>query len=458
MTTCDICVEDITYINKNITCIFCEFSCCKNCFKRYITEPEHYFKCMSCNEEFDRSRLSNYLGMSFINTEYKVIKENILYEIEKGMLPATQLILDKEVLINKLYESKSVVRNREYAELEKSKVEYKKFIESEDLMPIKDIVKKIKDHKHYKKTIHDRVDDLINDIDNQIEDLKIGNKKPKLTYIKQCPQIDCNAMLSLESLTDNENLLCSLCKTICCKSCREIVKNDNENEHTCDKNILANIKQLEKETKGCPTCGIPIYKIEGCFDKNTIIPLYNGTNKMAYEIMVGDFLIGPDNTPREVLELCSGIDTMYKIEQSNGTTYIVNSKHKLCLLTKTNKEIRLTVEEFINAGTLYIDNLVGYKKERNQYVVSNLNITKLEKDTYYGFLLDGDHKFMYIDGTILSNCDQMYCVQCNTAFSWRTLKIERGESIILIILSIYGKIMIMVRSEEIHLISNVGEN
>ncbi len=425
MNICNICIDPITHINKNIVCIFCDFECCKTCFKRYITDPDHYFKCMSCNEEFDRSRLSNYMGMVFINTEYKTIKENILYELEKSMLPATQLILDKEILIAKLHESKIIEREKQYKELETVKKEHKKFISSDVVLPVKAVVAKIKEYKFYKRSIHDRVANAISDINNQITELRIGVKKPTLTYVKQCPYSDCNAMLSLESLSENGNLLCSMCKHISCKDCHEII--NSSNEHKCDENILANIKQLEKETKGCPSCGIPIYKIEGCFDKHTIIPLYNGSNKMAYEIMVDDVLIGPDGKQRRVLDTCRGVDTMYKVQQSNGTTYIVNSKHKLCLLTKSNKEIRLSVEEFINAGPVYLNNLVGYKKDGNRYITSILTITKVGIGEYYGFLLDEDHKFIYIDGTILSNCDQMFCVQCNSAFSWRTLKIEKGR-------------------------------
>jgi undecaprenyl pyrophosphate synthase len=46
---------------------------------------------------------------------------------------------------------------------------------------------------------------------------------------------------------------------------------------------------------------------------------------------IGDVLIGDDGMPRTVTELCSGEDAMYKVTQTHGMEYTVNSHHKLAL-------------------------------------------------------------------------------------------------------------------------------
>lgn len=76
-----------------------------------------------------------------------------------------------------------------------------------------------------------------------------------------------------------------------------------------------------------------------CFSKNTPILMFNGTIKMVQDIVPGDLLMGDDSTPRNVLTLGDGRDTMYKITNVKGENYTVNSEHILCLKYSTNKHI-----------------------------------------------------------------------------------------------------------------------
>lgn len=88
-----------------------------------------------------------------------------------------------------------------------------------------------------------------------------------------------------------------------------------------------------------PFKGLLLYHKLGCLDPNTPVLLYDGTVKKAKDIRVDDILIGDDGLPRNVLETVSGTDQMYKIEQVQGDSYIVNSEHILSLQFSGNMDI-----------------------------------------------------------------------------------------------------------------------
>ena len=65
----------------------------------------------------------------------------------------------------------------------------------------------------------------------------------------------------------------------------------------------------------------------GCHIKGTKVLMYDGSVKNVEDIVVGDILMGDDNTPRTVQKLYNGTDRLYKITLSNGDYQIVNSHH-----------------------------------------------------------------------------------------------------------------------------------
>jgi replication factor C subunit 3/5 len=73
-----------------------------------------------------------------------------------------------------------------------------------------------------------------------------------------------------------------------------------------------------------------------CLGYGTPLIKYDGSIVQVQNVKVGDLLMGDDNTCRNVLSVCTGTDTMYKITQDLGDDYIVNSSHILSLkLSKT---------------------------------------------------------------------------------------------------------------------------
>jgi len=87
-------------------------------------------------------------------------------------------------------------------------------------------------------------------------------------------------------------------------------------------------------TPQAPVKGMLLWHSVGtgkCHALNTPILMFDGSIKKVQDILVGDKLMGDDSTPREVLSLARGQDTMYDIVPVKGEKYTVNSEHILCL-------------------------------------------------------------------------------------------------------------------------------
>lgn len=68
---------------------------------------------------------------------------------------------------------------------------------------------------------------------------------------------------------------------------------------------------------------------EECFGKDTLVIMSDYSRKPIQDIKVGDYVMGIDGTPQEVINTCNGIDDLYIVKQRKGDNYIINSKHKV---------------------------------------------------------------------------------------------------------------------------------
>jgi hypothetical protein len=89
-----------------------------------------------------------------------------------------------------------------------------------------------------------------------------------------------------------------------------------------------------------------------CLGKNTPVLMYDGTIKLVQDIVIGDVLMGDDSTPRNVLTLARGRETMYKIRdlssQNIDVSYIVNASHILSLREPGSKiTVDMPVSEYL---------------------------------------------------------------------------------------------------------------
>ena len=140
-----------------------------------------------------------------------------------------------------------------------------------------------------------------------------------------------------------------------------------------------------------------------CFAKDTPILLNNGKIKKVQNITKEDILMGDDYKPRNILELSTGRSKMYKINQSKGDDYIVNSNHILCLYSNIlNDIINIPLSTYINM--ISRSNYYGVRLlDNGRIIYSEITINELKEDDYYGFSIDGNHRFLLGDRTVTHN-------------------------------------------------------
>jgi len=110
-----------------------------------------------------------------------------------------------------------------------------------------------------------------------------------------------------------------------------------------------------------------------CLKKDTPIMMYDGSIKMVQNISVGDKIMGDDSTPRNIISLARGRETMYEIIPTRGDPYTVNESHILSLqYTRNVKQIKkgtkidIPVKDYIDLSKKYTrltNPLVGYRTE-----------------------------------------------------------------------------------------------
>lgn len=74
-----------------------------------------------------------------------------------------------------------------------------------------------------------------------------------------------------------------------------------------------------------------------CLSANELVVMYDGSLKKIQDIKVGDLVMGPDSTPRKVLQLHKGKAPMYKVHQTYAKDYCVNEGHLVCCIYDKKK-------------------------------------------------------------------------------------------------------------------------
>ena len=93
-----------------------------------------------------------------------------------------------------------------------------------------------------------------------------------------------------------------------------------------------------------------------CHGRGTKILMFDGSVKNVEDIFVGELLMGDDSTPRKVLSLGRGQDTIYEIRSKGWDKFTVNSEHILVIRNRersTNKPFEISVKNFLQKSKTF---------------------------------------------------------------------------------------------------------
>ena len=141
-----------------------------------------------------------------------------------------------------------------------------------------------------------------------------------------------------------------------------------------------------------------------CLAKGTPILMYDGRIKLVEDIVVGDVLFGDDGGPRNVLSLARGREQMIQIvERGTQRSYTVNRSHILSLRHRTTGHIEdMCIDDYLrrNDRTEWL----GWRIKNDLYPRTyDIALSPRDEDDYYGFMIDGNRRFVLGDYTVTHN-------------------------------------------------------
>ena len=217
---CQICDENLNKsTNIPIQCEYCQFEACRKCCETYATN-ESRVKCMNtdCGREWTRKFIRESFTLMFINGRLKEHREQLLFDKERALLPATQPIIEAKIECAKIDTRIELMRNQ--------------------------------------------VSKLTREISDLYIERNIINNNPRKTnqrtaFVRACPDEDCRGFLSSQ-------WKCGICEKWCCPDCHIIKGFTRDAEHTCNEDDVATARLIANDTKPCPKCATGIFKIDGC--------------------------------------------------------------------------------------------------------------------------------------------------------------------------------------------------
>ena len=224
METCNICAENLNKSTRvKVECPYCQFDACRQCWGKWFLD-ESNCKCMisDCGKDWSRQHLKSGFTNKFIIKDLKEHREQILFDQERALLPATQPFVE-------------AIRLKDKHDLEVRRLHLE--------------INKLREHIYKLEHDYARQRRALTGTEN--------TRSERNVFVRGCPDGECRGFLSSQ-------WKCGVCDKWSCSECHEVKGLNRDAEHTCNPDNVATAQLLANDTKSCPTCGMGIFKIEGC--------------------------------------------------------------------------------------------------------------------------------------------------------------------------------------------------
>jgi hypothetical protein len=241
------------------------------------TEPT----CYECKRQWSTEYIIDTFGVSFRTKTLRIHRRKIVMERERSLLPSMQTFVEirqqmkrVEADLNKIQPVFVEVAAR-YNQIRQSMLIAKNIYQSlsvkltltaEETETLR-IAKR--DFAKYSVELGDYTREtymscskeynrLLYIMQKLVQRYRTGEEmKERREFIMRCPAADCRGFLSTA-------YKCGTCSKRTCAECMEILPEDGGDQHTCNPESVESTKAIKKETRPCPKCAAPIYKIDGC--------------------------------------------------------------------------------------------------------------------------------------------------------------------------------------------------
>jgi hypothetical protein len=299
---CPVCTETFNKSRRTkVTCGPCGFTACASCVATYLCAATADPHCMSCKRGWDTACLHTCgLSAAFINGPLRAHREALIWEREQAQLPGTQPFAEN---YKKLLAAEETMRlARQHFDMLKNTMN-QRFLAHHALghHQLQHTDKRLQSLMKVATTTLVEARTKYNHAFNVVEVMATGreltqeelaedggkSKGFKRRFVQRCPAEGCNGFI------DN-NYVCGLCSTRICRSCRVAVgfakgsvpalaaeaaekraaavaaaagvapDPTPSSSHECNPDTLATVRALAADTRPCPGCATPIFKIDGC--------------------------------------------------------------------------------------------------------------------------------------------------------------------------------------------------
>lgn len=255
-TECDICCGNYNHSTRKIlTCPFCQFESCTGCVRKFLLTTSQEPHCMSCKTAWSRDFWMDSFPKTFINTELKNHRKDVLLDREKSLLPASMPIAERIREGTRLKETLQKLRD----DVSNANIA----LWNCNTSTVPDIDELYKQKKALSMTVAEATfeynfqQEKINILLNRVTHASKSETEKPRQFVRACPADNCRGMLSTQ-------WKCGLCGIFVCHECHEIIGDKKDAPHTCKPENIETAKLLAKDTKPCPKCASMIFRVSGC--------------------------------------------------------------------------------------------------------------------------------------------------------------------------------------------------